>query len=82
MSQKDEVPLRVSNTPTEQFEVILLGKSTPSDSPKSGDQVTISYQATLNSGGISDGQIIENESEFKFVLGNGKAPECVEMAVR
>ena len=26
--------------------------------------------------------MIENESEFNFVLGNGKAPECIEIGVR
>ena len=50
--------------------------------PQIGDQITIAYEARLATGGAMDGQVIENEANFNFILGNGKAPKCLDLAVK
>ena len=36
----------------------------------------------LESGGALNGQVIENEPKFNFVLGSDKAPRCIETAIQ
>ena len=52
------------------------------DGPQTGDQITVAYEAKLLTGGASDGIVIESEAEFNFILGNKRAPKCLELAVK
>ena len=53
------------------------------DRRQTGEElITVAYEAKLLTGGATDGIVIEREAEFKFLLGNKEAPECLELAVK
>ena len=49
--------------------------------PLKGDQVTISFEGRLVSGGALNGQIVEKESSFNFTLGADKSSKCFDLAI-
>ena len=84
VSKYDQVPVRQSSELMFQnFTIEHIDETIESTAePSTGDQITIAYEARLLTGSALNGQVIESEAEFKFILGNRRAPKCLELAVK